>query len=140
MDIFKILTLVIVLVLPPLYSSTTTGATEELAHSPKIKISNDVFFGYGGHVTQQLNTGHNDSTTKTFTRPSSLRRLEILVNDVLIVDQENNNEVGSACKLAGNHHQQPDHETATTKTMSEKNRTVYFKEIAKVFISPYVKL
>ena len=114
--IFRVLTLVTIVVL----SFDPSSA--------RIKISDDVFFGYGGRITQQLNT------TNTLIRPSSLRRLEILANDELIED--NDSETGSPpCKLLGNHGS--DH---GTKEVPE-NQTIHFKEIAKVrlyFLYPEV--
>lgn len=112
--IFRVLTLVTIVVL----SFDPSSA--------RIKISDDVFFGYGGRITQQLNTGHGNSTTKnTLTRPSSLRRLEILANDELIED--NNGETGTTpCKLHGNHGSD-----RGTEEVPE-NQTIHFKEIAKV--------
>ena len=120
MDTFNVLTLVIVVTL-----SSVTGIAnkKETVDSSTIKISDDVFFGYGGRVTQQLNAGHNDSsTTKPLTRPSSLRRLEILENDELIVGDH---QASSTCKLTGNYE-------TTTEEDIPKNATVHFAEIAKV--------
>ena len=84
----------------------------------KVEISNDFFFGYGGHVMQQF---PGDNSTKTFTRPSSLRRLEILANDALI----NQNNAG-LCRSDGT---PAKHTTTKQKPINEK---ILFKEIAEV--------
>ena len=80
-----------------------------------LKIENDYFFGYGPHFEQKMKT---EDSSHQFTQPSSLKKLELLVNDRIL-----NEKIGS-CKIAdGNDH-----------IVSEdgENQKLTFEEVAKV--------
>ncbi|XP_066911010.1 uncharacterized protein [Clytia hemisphaerica] len=78
------------------------------------KVENDYFFGYGPHFEQKMKT---EDSGHQFTRSSSLKKLEILVNDRIL-----NEEVGS-CTIANG-------EDFFVGNDEEKKKLI-FEEVAK---------